>query len=307
MIPAALLLLLAQNFDLRGTLVPATQASVSLHGSTSPFSASTLAGPDGRFRFKKLDPGTYTLIVFVPGRGEVRKTIDVTPAVGDAKRRIEIAVKLDDAKFAPDRSSVVSMRELAIPDSARAEFRRALDDLGARDIDAAVGHLHRAVEIAPQFAAAWNHLGTIAYQTRRYTDAENYFRRSLQADPAAYEPLVNLGGVLVTLGRFEEAWNYNLHATLQKPTDALAHSQMGMTYVGLNRPDLAEKYLVEAVRLDPAHFSHPQLLLAQIYAARGQAAKAADTLEDFLRHHPGYPDESRLRAAISKLRGSPKT
>ncbi|MBI4891474.1 MAG: tetratricopeptide repeat protein [Acidobacteria bacterium] len=307
MILAAFLFFLAQNFDLRGTLLPATQASVSLHGSTSPFNSSTLAGPDGRFRFKKLEPGTYTLIVFVPGRGELRKTIEVTSAVSSSKGRIEIAVRLDDAKFAPDRSSVVTMRELAIPDSARNEFRRAMEKLESRDVEAAIEHLNRAVELAPQFVAAWNHLGTIAYQTRRYTDAETFFRRSLEADPNAYEPLVNLGGVLVTLGRFEEAWTCNLHATLQKPTDALAHSQMGMTYAGLNRPDLAEKYLLEAIRLDPAHFSHPQLLLAEIYAGRGQRIKAANALEDFLRHHPGYSGESRLREAISKLRGSPGT
>jgi tetratricopeptide (TPR) repeat protein len=305
--PAVFLLLLAQTFDLRGTLVPATKASISLHGSTTPFHSSTLSGANGQFRFKGLLQGTYTLIIFVPGSGEVRKTIEVGPAVASKASRVEIAVKLDDAKMTPDRSSLVSMRQLSIPDSAHGEYRRAVGKLGNRDIPAAIRHLERAVEIAPQFASAWNHLGTIAYQTQRYPDAEKYFRRSLEADPDAYEPLVNLGGVLVTLGRFDEAWNYNLHATLRRPNDALAQSQMGMTYAGLRRPDLAEKYLLEAIRLDPAHFSHPQLLLAEIYASRGQDAKAAGALESFLRHHPGYPREAQLREAISKLRRSPGT
>ncbi len=307
MITALLLLLLQQQYEVRGTLVPAAQASVSLHGSTTPFHSSTLAGPDGKFRFKRIVPGAYTVIVFVPGRGETRKTIDIGPSVADKKGRVEIALRLDESKMTPDRSSLVSLRELSIPQSARDEYAKAARQLETRDVDAAIKHLNRAVEIAPQFAAAWNHLGTIAYQTRRYEDAEKFFRRSLEADAEAYEPLVNLGGVLATLGRYDEAWNYNLHAVLRRPNDALAQSQMGMTYFGMNRFDLAEKYLLEAVRLDPGHFSLPQLLLAEIYLHRGQKAKAANVLEDFLRRHPDWPLAEKMRDTISQLRGSPGT
>ncbi|MCX7604944.1 MAG: tetratricopeptide repeat protein [Bryobacteraceae bacterium] len=305
--PAALLLLLllADSFDIRGTLVPATAASVALHGSTSPFHASTLAGADGRFRFRNIPQGTYTLIVFIPGQGETRKTISVGPSTADPKGRIEIAVRLDESRMTPDRSRVVPLRELAIPRKARDEYRNASRRLQARDIPGAIACLERAVQLAPQFAAAWNFLGTIAYQTRRYADAEKYFLRALEADPNAYEPVVNLGGVYVTLGRFDEAWKYNLNAVLRRPNDALAQSQMGMTYFGLGRYDLAEKYLLEAIRLDPAHFSHPQLTLAEICLRRGQPARAAGLLEDFLRRHPDNPARDSIRAVISRLRGSP--
>lgn len=307
MTAALLLLLLADAFEIRGTLVPATQASVALHGSTSPFHASTLAGADGRFRFRNIQQGTYTLIIFVPGQGETRKTISVGPSTADRKGRIEIAVRLDESRMTPDRSSVVSVRELSIPQKAREEYRNASRRLEARDVAGAVACLERAVQMAPQFAAAWNFLGTIAYQTQRYADAEKYFLRALEADANAYEPVVNLGGVYVTIGRFDEAWKYNLNAVLRRPNDALAQSQMGMTYFGLGRYDLAEKYLLEAIRLDPAHFSHPQLTLAEIYVRRGQEARAADVLEDFVRRHPDNPARESIRAVISKLRGSPKS
>lgn len=300
-----LALLLADTFEVRGTLIPATQASVSLHGSTSPFHSNTLAGPDGRFRFRNIEQGAYTLIVFVPGKGEVRKTISVGPSTADSKRRVELAVRLDEARMTPDRSSVVSVRELAIPQKARDEYRNAGRKLESKNVAAAIAHLERAVELAPQFAAAWNFLGTIAYQTQRYGDAEKYFLRALEADQNAYEPVVNLGGVYVTTGKFDEAWKYNLNAVLRRPNDALANSQMGMTYFGLGRFDLAEKYLLEAIRLDPAHFSHPQLTLAEIYIRRGDNARAADVLDDFLRRHPDNPARDSIRTVISRLRGSP--
>ena len=304
---ALLLLLLAEVYEIRGTIVPAVQASIALHGATAPFHSSTLSGPDGRFRFRKIEPGTYTLIIFVPGQGETRKTISVGPSTADRKGRIELAVRLEESRMTPDRSAVVSLRQLAIPDKAREEYHKASRSLESRDVEAAIAHLNRAVELAPQFAAAWNFLGTIAYQTQRYADAEKYFLRALEADSNAYEPVVNLGGVYVTIGRFDEAWKYNLNAVLRRPNDALAQSQMGMTYFGLGRYDLAEKYLLEAIRLYPAHFSHPQLTLAEIYLRRGEDARAADVLEDFLRRHPDNPARDSIRSVISRLRRSPKT
>jgi tetratricopeptide (TPR) repeat protein len=302
----ALLLLLAELYDVRGVLTPATRASVTLHGFTRPFEASTLSGPDGRFRFRNIQAGTYTLAVFIAGRGETDKTIEVGPSTADQKRRVELVVRLDENQMKADRNATVSMRQLSIPKSAREAYQQASRRLAKHDAAGAEAHLKRAVELAPQFTEAWNFLGTIEYQTKRYAEAESHFRRALEADPDAYSPLVNLGGVLVTLGHWDEALTVNQRAVQRRPDEALAQSQMGMTYFALNRFDLAEKYLTEAVRLDPSHFSHPQILLAEIYLRRGDKLKAADQLESFVRHHPDYPGAPKMRVAISEYRGSVK-
>ena len=206
-------------YELRGRLVPATGASVWLNGATSPFEDNTLAGQDGRFRFQQLLAGTYTLGAFVPGRGEIRQTIEVGPSLADSKGRIDLTVELRDVLFESrdgrGRGVLISARDLAIPEQARRELAEARKKLAQRsgrkvpDIEAAVAHLERAVEIAPRFAGAWNYLGTIAYQTRDYPRAETCFRTALAADPDAFEPLVNLGGVLVNLRKLDEA----LHIT----------------------------------------------------------------------------------------------
>jgi len=53
---------------------------------------------------------------------------------------------------------------------------------------------------------------------------------------------------------------------------------------------------------DAAHFSHPQLTLAEIYLRRGQKREAASVLEDFLQHHPDYPQAAAVRRNIVELR-----
>jgi tetratricopeptide (TPR) repeat protein len=293
------------RYELAGRIVPEAPAAVTLFGATSPFTASTLTSDDGRFTFKDLEPATYTVAVYQPGRGEARRTIEVGPALADARRRVSLTIELRETDFdttSETRRHAVTANELKIPERSVREYAAAQRDLHNRDSAAAEKHLEAAVAMAPQFSAAWNSLGTIAYQTRRFPLAEERFRKALKADPSSYEPLVNLGGVLVTRHKLDEALEINMRATLTRPNDALANSQTGMTYFELGQLEAAVKYLERARALDPAHFSYPQIFLAEIHLRRGENREAADVLEEFLRYHPDYPEGDAVRRNIAKLR-----
>jgi Tfp pilus assembly protein PilF len=309
MVPAVMLAAAAfaaePVYELSGRVTPQVRATVALHGATRPFSTATLSDDSGRFTFKKLPAGTYTVAVFVAGRGEARQTVEVGPGAADSRRRVVLTLRISEEDFTAEparRRHSVSARELAIPEKALRDYQDAQKDLATRDVDAAVKHLERAVALAPQFALAWNNLGTIAYQTRHFARAEECFREALKQDPSSFEPLVNLGGVLVTLHKLDEALEYNVQATLTRPNDALANAQLGMTYFELGQFDPAVKYLERARRIDSAHFSHPQLFLAEIHLRRGQKREAALVLEEFLQHHPDYPQAEKMRQSIVELR-----
>jgi tetratricopeptide (TPR) repeat protein len=271
MLPLLLAFAAADLFELHGRFTPPAVASVSIYRVASPFSASTLTYEDGAFKFKRLEAGAYTVAVFIPSKGEARRTVEVQPG-HDVRGKISITLNLKDADFhlAGHLSGLhsVTARQLSIPGKATRDYEAAQRDLRKGDHPSAVKRLERAVELAPQFATAWNLLGTIAYQTQNYLRAEECFRAALAQDPKLYEPLVNLGGVLINLRKLDEAYQYNQHAVLLRPHDALANAQLGMTYFGLGNDDAAEKYLRKAVEIDPAHFSRPQLLLAEIQRKR---------------------------------------
>jgi tetratricopeptide (TPR) repeat protein len=291
-------------YDLRGRVHPAGHVYVTLFGADKPFDTWTFT-LDGRFRFHKLLPGTYTLAVVSRGRAEVRRTVEVGPGTGGSKRRVEVEIELSPAVIdlvEVRRAHTVSARVLAIPGRALHDYDEARKALSRRDADAAVRHFERAVEAAPQFSAAWNELGTVAYQTRNFTRAEECFKRALNEDPHAYEPLVNLGGVEVTLRKTERALDYNIQAVLERPQDALAQAQLGMAYIQAGNDDLALKHLGIARGLDPAHFTHPQLLMAEIHVRRKDRAAAADDLDDFLKLHPDWPNTAAIRQIVARLR-----
>jgi tetratricopeptide (TPR) repeat protein len=304
--PAVLLPATPETYELNARISPAAVASVSIYRVASPFTSSTLTDDEGRFSFRKLEPGAYTVAVFEPARGDARQTIEIGPSLADDRGRVALTIQLKESDFvfadAMRRHHSVDTKQLAVPDKAMREYQEAQKDLAHHDAAAATRRLEHAVEMAPQFSVAWNNLGTIAYQTRKFLRAEECFREALAQDPQAYEPLVNLGGVLVNLHKLEEAWDYNVHAVLVRPNDALANAQLGMTYFELANLDLAEKYLERAREIDPAHFSHPQMLLAEIHLRRGDTRAAAADLEDFLKYHPDWPKAEEMRAKIREWR-----
>jgi Tfp pilus assembly protein PilF len=294
------------RYQLSGRVLPAEHAMVSLFGTTEPFQSTAESDDGGRYRFRNLRAGAYTVALYVPGRGEARRTVEVGRGTADAQRRVKLDLEFQDSDFVLNdiirRRHTVSARQLTIPDAALREFDEASKDLQRHEAESARQRLEHAVKLAPQYAAAWNTLGTMAYQTQQYERAEQYFRTAMEHDSKAYEPLVNLGGVLINNRKFDEALVYNQEAVLRRPNDALAASQLGITYFYLGNLDPAVKYLEMACRLDPSHFSHPQLVLAEIHARRGENRAAADALEDFLQHHPDYPGADRVRERIAKLR-----
>ena len=188
------------------------------------------------------------------------------------------------------------------PRKRRAELRKANKKLENRDTEAALAHLEKAVEISPQFLSAWNHLGTIAFQSGQYAKAEEYFRRALEIQADAFPPVVNLGAALLALGRYDEALRFNQYAVTLRTGDALANSQLGRNYSLLGNDLEAIQYLNIAKGLDPSHFSLPQVTLAQIYQRRGEHQKAIRELEDFIERHPDSQRAEQTRQTLARLK-----
>lgn len=289
---AAVHIVAEEQYELRGKVVQTNGKRfkdvlpvVFLQGATEPFMTQTRANTAGKFRFKNLRPGLYTLIIAVPMWGDLQRTIEIGPSSSDSKRRIQKTFRVD-REYSQPNLNTVSVKQLSISRTARLEYNKAYERLEKRDVSGAIEHLKKAVELAPQFTAAWNQLGVIAYLSKEPIKAEEYFREALRQEADAYPPLVNLGGALLAQERVEEAHEINLQAVQRRPDDALAHSQLGRSYFSLGELDDAKRHLKQAKALDPKHFSFPQLVLAQIYELKNESISLMRELEEFIKYHP---------------------
>jgi tetratricopeptide (TPR) repeat protein len=154
---------------------PPVSTTVVLHGATTPFQAVKQSGPDGKFCFKKVPPDVYNILVLHPRHGKSRMSAHVGPNTANSQGKIDVIVKIQTERLASQDTMQVKVQELAIPEKAEKQYDQARNCLTRNNIACAISHLEKSVEIAPQFTTAWNHLGTISYQSRRYEDAVKYF------------------------------------------------------------------------------------------------------------------------------------
>jgi len=293
-----------KHFELHGRLVDSDHQSIKtsvpsvmIYGANFPFEKQTLINRGGKFRFKNLEAGGYRLRFVVPGWGVMEESIEIGPTFADEDRKIR-----KEFIFRPDTSieqhATVSPTRLAVSRKANEEFQKAQKELGKKNTEKAIFHLERAIEESPQFSPALNRLGTIYFHQQEFVKAESYFTRALEAEPDSYPPLVNLCAAQFALRKIQESLECNLEAVAEEPEDPLARSQLGQSYFVLGQFDKSEKELLEAVRLDPSHFSYPQLILGEIYRNRGDDASLIRVLEQFIQLHPDLSFIPQLREVI---------
>ena len=296
-----------RKLELRGEIVPPFRwAPVIIQSTNDSFRKQIRASYSGEFKFKNLEPGLYTIHVLSRRWGQARKSVEVTPSFADEKGRVTVRVvfrrsQADRLRHLEDRS-MVAVHELSVSKQARKRYSAALKKLERNDPEAARGLFQEAVNLSPQFCAAWIQLGVMAYKSKDLPQAESHFQEVLAIDPESFAANVNLGAVLLGQRRFEEALHYNSKASRLEPGDVLANAQLGINYFELGNLEDAVPHLRRAKRADPGHSSLPQLTLAQIYATRGEWQRAVRELTDLQQRHPDGPAAEVAQRAMARLK-----
>lgn len=147
--------------------------------------------------------------------------------------------------------------------------RRRLYQRSAAAAAAALGRFPESNEIRFDLAAALERSG-------RWDAAVVEFRKLLAAQPDNAAALNYLGYMFAERGQnLEEAKAMLLKAVEQDPTSAAYLDSLGWVFFRMGDLDLAEKHLLEAVRLEPFDGTL-QEHLGDLWVARKQPAKAAE-------------------------------
>lgn len=112
--------------------------------------------------------------------------------------------------------------------------RLASGFLKSQNYEKAKLYLEQVVARDPNHAKAWNNLGVIAYVRKNVSVAQRHFLKAIEADPDYWEPLDNLGTLLLKSRRGAEAIEPLQKAVKLKPKDmkirfklAVAHAESG--------------------------------------------------------------------------------
>jgi tetratricopeptide (TPR) repeat protein len=114
----------------------------------------------------------------------------------------------------------------------------------------AISAYENVLELDPEHAAAHINLGTLRYNRREYTLAEEHYRRAIEIDSRYALAYFDLGNVLDETGRVNEAIQ-TYHTALQlAPTYADAHYNLALAYEKTKEPRKALNHWRAYVKLD---------------------------------------------------------
>ncbi len=120
--------------------------------------------------------------------------------------------------------------------------------------DEALEHVQRAMALDKALPDAWNTMGLLAHEQKRFTDAETAYREAIRLRPDHASAHVNLGSTLQVLGRTAEAAELLRRANQLEPNNAAALTNLGQLLIetgDLNLLDEAEDLCRRAVAVAP--------------------------------------------------------
>lgn len=172
----------------------------------------------------------------------------------------------------------------AAPKSAEPHYALGRLFYHQTQLQQAAAEFRRAIELDPAHYRAYDNLG-LTY------DALNDIRAAMQSyekalalvhktHPTYDTVFANLADLLHRQGDFERSFQFASEAAKRNPRQARNFYLTGRALAKLARLDLAEKWLKQAVTLDPKYgAAHYQL--AQIYRMQGRTEEADRALEAF--------------------------
>src|SRR4029077_10794519 len=179
--------------------------------------------------------------------------------------------RLGDAK-----GTTVSVTSMAAPKDAMRAYEKAQKARQEKPNEAEK-ELNKAVQIYPQFAAAWTLLGDIHRQREQIEDARVDYTRAIAADPQFVNPTYGLAVISMQEKKWDEAIRLTDQVVkLNAFAYPLAYFFNAAANYNLQKFDAAEETGKKFKAMDTQH-SHPDvcLLLSYIYSRKQDYAGAA--------------------------------
>jgi tetratricopeptide (TPR) repeat protein len=246
------------------------------------------ADSNGRFRFKNVDRGSYTIHVECDGYyGQ-----DVPVVASDTTPRVSITLQAAPGET-PTSSAFDPFREFDLPPRARKEF-----DLGRREQKTgqcarAMPHFQKAVAMYPRYSEAFSEIGRCNVQMGNLAAAEESFKKAVQFG-SGIGPTVDLANLYVTQQRFDEGEKLITRLLPQNPAEGDLYAVLARIYFARGRTRDAELAGLEAH--SRGHQSPDiHLILAKIYENQRNRPALITQLRTYLDENPlgTIPDQVR--------------
>jgi tetratricopeptide (TPR) repeat protein len=201
------------------------------------------------------------------------------------------------------KSPTVSVARLAVPGKATSEYQKGCGAFKGKRLDEAEQHVRNAIQLYPNYAAAWVVLGQILDAQKKRDDARQACSQARSVDPTYVAPYLCLADFAASEGNWEEVSILSGGALALDPAGN-AYSFYYAAAGALHHGNLSqsEKDAQNAVKLDTwHHIPQVHLVLAEIYQAQGNSHGQAIQLHEYLKFAPNSRDASTVKTTLAQL------
>jgi tetratricopeptide (TPR) repeat protein len=274
------------------------QLRVQLLTSTSIPVAEYYTDSRGEVRFA-VNSGSYR--VKVSGMGILETTTDAFSIDSLAMSSFQmVTVKRTPEAAAEKAAPPVSAAELNIPGKARKEFDKGRELLSKGKNDEALDHFKKATEIYPQYAAAFDAMGTIRSEASM-PDAQKFFLSAIAADKQFRPAYTHLAKTYIAEKNFPEAERLLNVAVPLDPLSAEDMFLLAYAQVKQQKYDLAEKSAERTHQLDHRDFALIHFVAAECFAKTNRPAEAAAQYQQYLNEAPMGPSAELAKTSLKAM------
>ena len=199
--------------------------------------------------------------------------------------------------------STVSASALNAPEPAKKAYGKGVNAMTDEKWAAAQKNFEKAVEIYPDYAAAWSDLGEVLKQEGKPTDARAAWEKAVQADPKYIKPYIQLAQLDLVEKRPEDAITIAGRAVAMNPLEfPELYFYYAVANFNMKHFDVADTNVRRAIDLDTAHeVPRAEVLLASVLIAKGDRSGALEHFKKYLEISPKATDAEQIKRAIAQL------
>ncbi len=196
-----------------------------------------------------------------------------------------------------------SATSLKASKDARRAFEKGAAALGKKKWDEARASFEKAVELYPEYAAAWFELGRACYGSGDLARARAAYESATRADPKFVPPYIQLATVLQREKNWRAAADMSAAAIKLDPDSYPAAWVIhAIANLRLGNASAAEAGARKAIQLGAApQFPEIEYTLGMALAERNEFKEAAEHLRNYLRLAPNSPGAEAVKARIAEL------
>src|SRR5262245_31401024 len=277
---------------------PAEFVVLSLESAICGIITQVRTDSSGKFRFNNVGQDQFRIVVRHPGYKEVQRVVDLNTQSTDSLQ-IQLVAEKTEPIAPPGPAAIIS---IDVPPEAQKEFDQGRTILlDEKNVEKAITHLEKAINLHPPFAEAHLLLGTAYVDSKQWEKAERELKKTLEIDAKAVGAYFALGDVYCQQQKYSEAEKVIQDGLKLEPKSHHGHFTLGQVYFAKGDVAKAGPEVGQALQLKP-DYAEAYLLAGNLFLKARNAPSALQMFEEYLRLEPKGQYAAQTREMVEKIR-----